>query len=293
MSEGRSPIRRKETIMEQRIRKARGEDVDDTIDDLYEDDYTHPRARHMPDVPYDPYRPSMGIPWTFYVIMVGLAILVIVFLFQYALGGIRDSIDQLKPQVPSLASPTPTFRTSSAAILKRVQQLNRLETTSYTIEKVIEAGIEGNVFQNWLYGDRLLLIANGTVTAGFDLSTLQENAVTISEDGRSITFYLPPVQVFDATLDNSKTRVYDRQQGLLAPENKDLETQARQVAEQQILQAACDGGLLERANEDGKRSMEQFLRILDFDYVEVIGAPVPACPDYQTLKNIPPTPSNG
>ncbi len=63
-----------------------------------------------------------------------------------------------------------TVRMSSQTVIKEIRALNRLETASYTIEKVIDAGTTGNRFSELLYGDRILLIAHGQVIAGFDLS---------------------------------------------------------------------------------------------------------------------------
>jgi len=168
-----------------------------------------------------------------------------------------------------LSTPTTTLRTDSAAVIRRVQQLNRLETTSFTIEKVIEAGVEGNPFYNLLYKDKLLLIAHGTVVAGIDLSQITESDISISPDGKSLTIRLPPAQILSASLDNSKTRVYQRDSALFA-ENKDLETQARIAAENQILIAACEDGILQKATNDAKAAMTQLLTLADFESVNVV-----------------------
>ena len=116
--------------------------------------------------------------------------------------------------------------------------------------------------------------------AGLDLSLLQPGDVTISEDRKTVTIRLPPVQIFSASLDNTNTRVYDREKGLLATTDKDLETIARQTAEAEILQAACEADIMERATTDARRSVEQLLRMLDFERVEIVADPVPACPTY-------------
>jgi hypothetical protein len=90
---------------------------------------------------------------------------------------------------------------------------------------------------------------------------------------------LPQAEIFDVTLDNAKTRVYDRQQGLLAGANKDLETQARQAAEEEIFKAACEDGIMQRAHDDSQRMMGQFLSLLDVGAAVVIEpGPAPTCP---------------
>jgi hypothetical protein len=157
-----------------------------------------------------------------------------------------------------------------------VQQLNRLETTSYTIEKVIEAGVEGNVLYDLLYADKLLLIAHGTVIAGVDLSKLTEQDITISDDGHSLTVRLPPVQILSSTLDNQKTRIYRRDQALFA-DNPGLETQARQAAEDQILKAACEDNILLKASQESQKALQQLFSLAEFDQVSVVAAPPGPC----------------
>jgi hypothetical protein len=101
--------------------------------------------------------------------------------------------------------------------------------------------------------------------------------VTISPDNSTLTVNLPPVEIFSVTLDNEQTRVYDRDTGLFAPQDQNLETQARQEAVDRILATACEDGVLQRANEDSRRAMEQFLSLLEFETVQVNVAPVPPC----------------
>jgi Protein of unknown function (DUF4230) len=174
----------------------------------------------------------------------------------------------------SAATPTTTLRDRGGTITQ-IRSLNRLETQSFSVERVVEAKVERGNPLDLLLGDRLLLIASGEVIAGVDLSKLKDSDVTISQDGKSITLRLPPSEIFSKSLNNDRTRVYDRQAGLLAPQNKDLETQARMEAESQVLQAACEGSIMQKAADDAKRSIEQFVKLLDFEQVNVIGSAGP------------------
>lgn len=163
--------------------------------------------------------------------------------------------------------PATTVDISRTAVIQDIQSLNRLETTSYTIEKIIEAGNDGNVFQDILYGDRLLLIAHGQVWAGVDLSQVEEQDVQISDN--TLTIYLPPTEIFSTQLNSEQTKVYDRQQGLLSRGDKDLETQARQAAERSIRQAACDAGILNQAVNDARDQLTQMYSLAGFNRVDV------------------------
>ncbi|PMP75742.1 MAG: hypothetical protein C0184_13620 [Chloroflexus aggregans] len=212
-----------------------------------------------------------------------LAFLVLILLIV-AVGGFwfMQRINELGSSVPSLQvivqTPTPQI-ISGTAVVQRIQQLSRLETSKYTIERVIDIRQGSNIpiIGDWLAGDAILLIAHGTVVVGVDLSQLTTDDVTVSPDGQRITVRLPPVQVLSATLDNSKTRVYSRERGLFAPENPNLETLARQTAEQQILQAACEDGIMEQGTRNAEIAIRQFLGLIDNVTVEVITSPPGEC----------------
>lgn len=197
------------------------------------------------------------------------------------LGGgaaLVDRVLQGVGLVPS-AAPTPAF-VSGDAIIQEIRNISRLETTTYTIERVIEARQSDPDWPDWLRGDRLLLIANGTIVAGVDLEELEPSDVVVSPDGRSVTVTLPPVQIFNpnSILNNAKTRVYDRQQGILAPPNANLESAARQLAESQLLVAACEEGIMERTTEDARETVTKMLSLLEVQ-ATVRSAPVPPCPE--------------
>lgn len=286
--------------MQRRLRKARGEDIADELeddddyddeDDYEDDDDFRPSRKMRPeDFPYPyPYdyrlyerRGSGCLSGILYTLLGGMFVLFLVLFFEPVFSGVGAFFSNFKLDIPALVkSPTPTIN-RSALVIQEMRQLSRIETTSYSVQTVIEAGIEGNVFEELLFGDRILLIAHGTIIAGMDLETLHTDDVVVSEDGQQVRIQAPPPQIFNVFLDNEKTRVYDRQQGWLASTDKDLETQARQRAEQEILLAACEGGIMQRATADGRRTLEQLLQMLNFERVDVVAAPIPTCP--------PPTP---
>lgn len=156
---------------------------------------------------------------------------------------------------------------NKTTVIKELKSLSRLETASFTIEKVIEAGTNGNAFQEFLYGDRILLIAYGEVVAGFDLSTLSGEDVVVQAKVVKVT--LPKPEILTTTLDNSKTRVYDRKRGVLSKGDKDLEAKARVAAETSIRDAACKGGILDKASENARKQVASILKVLGFEKITV------------------------
>ena len=265
---------RRESLMERRLRRARGEDVDDEIEEepLY--------------LPYDPVRTvRYGVPLAgggcaataLYVALGAITVVLLLMLFwQQIVATFMPNVPQQVLQV--IATPTPTIRDRGGAI-QQMKNLNRLETQRFSIERVVEASTARGDPLDALLGERLLLIASGDVVAGVDLSKLTERDVIISPDGASVTLTLPTSEIFSARLNNERTRVYDRQTRLLTQltggQDPNLETQARQEAERQILAAACENGIMQRAADEAKRSMEQFLRLLEFEQITVIATPGP------------------
>ncbi len=159
------------------------------------------------------------------------------------------------------------LNTGRAAVIKEMRNLQRLETASFTIEKIIDGGTEGNVFQQFLFGDKILLIAHGQVIAGFDLSQISEKDIEV--DNQSIRVTLPKAQILVATLDNTQTKVYDRTRGILSPGDKDLETKAREAAENSIRKAACDGGILKQAGDNARKQLTAFFSALNFTQISI------------------------
>lgn len=185
---------------------------------------------------------------------------------------IREANDQMQTQVSQVLHPTATILPDPVTIVNEVKVLARLETVQYSVEKVITAETGQEVLGE-LFGDRLLFIAHGVVIAGVDLSELTRDDIDISDGVVQVD--LPDPQIFVATLDNDKSRVYDRETGLFRQGDPDLETLARQAAEEEIYQSALDDGILQKANDNAEIFIERLLDDLGYD--DVIFTPyVPA-----------------
>jgi len=161
-----------------------------------------------------------------------------------------------------LLNRTDKSESDRVAVVKEMRALSRLETASFTIEKIIDSESSGNVFQKLLFGDKILLIANGNVIAGIDFIGIEEKDVVV--EGKKIQVSLPPPQIFLASLDNTKTKVYDRKNGLLSGGNDNLESEARATAEQSIREAACSSGILDMASDNARKQITSFLSSLGF-----------------------------
>lgn len=205
------------------------------------------------------------------VILVAYLFIIILFVKQTTdrvLNPLEDTNQRLSTQVAALLHPTPTILPDPVTIIHEVRSLARLETIEYTVEKVITA--ETGQQLGILFGDRLLLIAYGRVIAGVDLAKLETSDLYMQNGVLHVR--LPSPEVFVASLDNDKSYVYDREQGLLTHGDTDLETRARQVAEAEILKSAVADGILDQAVNNAENYLERLLRSLG--YQEVVFEPV-------------------
>lgn len=170
-------------------------------------------------------------------------------------------------------SPTPTPLPTSTptptpiAVITGINAFGRLETVQYTMRDIVRIEDEPSGLLERLSRDRLMLIAEGEVVAGFDLSKVTEDDIVVL--GTTVLIFLPPPEILYSRIDNEKTFVYERETGLLRRPDPDLETTARRLAEAQLVSWALERDILDKAEETGIVYLENFLRSLGFTQVRV------------------------
>jgi hypothetical protein len=189
---------------------------------------------------------------------------------QQTLAPFQQANSSLQTQVAGLLRPSPTVIPDPSTYIQEVRSLARLETIEYSVEKVITAE-EGQGAFAFLFGDRLLFVAHGTVIAGIDMTKIEPGDMRLVNGVLHVR--LPPSEIFVATLDNDKSYVYDRQTGALARGDQNLETKARQAAVAEISKAAEEDGILELAQRNAQTYLERFFSALG--YPNAVFEPVP------------------
>lgn len=173
------------------------------------------------------------------------------------------------------ARPAPTASTTTVVrptpnILRSVQELARLESVTFHMERVIDLHEE----QEHAFGlvhaeDSILLVAVGEVIAGVDLAALRPGDVRVEPTTRAVTLTLPAPEVFVAHLDNEHTHVHSRSTDLLARRTEALESRARMEAERSITRGALESGILERAKTSAAQTVSSLVHALGFSSVTV------------------------
>ena len=151
-------------------------------------------------------------------------------------------------------------------VVRQIQQLQRLETISFTMDKIISGEHDSPYLPKFLVSDRLLLVVHGEVIGGVDLSKLQPADVVVQ--GQSISLRLPQAQILVTRLDNAQTRVYSRDTGLFSSPDPNLESEVRQEAERQLQEAAMQGDILKTADGNARSTISSLLQGLGFKKVD-------------------------
>jgi hypothetical protein len=169
--------------------------------------------------------------------------------------------------ISSLRGARTQINVDQPTVVRQIQQLQRLETVSYTMDKII-SGEHGNSYlPKFLAGDRLLLVVHGEVVAGINLAGVQPGDVLIQ--GQKISIHLPAAEVFSTRIDNARTKVYSRDTGLFSSPDPNLESEVREEAERQLLQAALQDGILKTAADNARTTVSGMLKGFGFHEVDI------------------------
>ena len=158
----------------------------------------------------------------------------------------------------------------TAPIIQRLKNIQELSTTIQTMETIVPTSADRKLGEISLATTRLLYIARGEIRAGVDLSELKETDIRIINN--KIEVDLPPAKILDSKIDVNHSHVYDYDRGFLnlgpdvAPQ---LQTLAQRKTLAEIVNTACDEGILNNANIKAKETIEQLLRINGYEQINI------------------------
>jgi hypothetical protein len=177
-----------------------------------------------------------------------------------ALQPLAEANSAMQTQVAQLMRPTPTIIVDPVTYITEIRALARLETIRYSVEKIVRQDPREGLYG--IFDEKMLFVGHGTVIAGIDMGKLGPEQMRY--EGGVLYVTLPPAEVFSAALDNQKSYVYDRETGILASPDINLETQLRQRAEEEILKAAMEDGILTQAQINAEAFLFKFFAALGF-----------------------------
>ena len=159
-----------------------------------------------------------------------------------------------------------TRTTTSPVVVEGIRKLDEL-TTLRTTQSVVVTKEDPGRLGELLTGEEVVVVAVGNVDAGVRLDGLGPDGVRV--EGTRVAIWLPEPEILSVSLDEGKTRLYDRDQGLLDfRPNDDLAEDARGEAEDHILAAAQEADVLEQAQANAEESIRAFVLSLGFEEIE-------------------------
>jgi len=173
---------------------------------------------------------------------------------------------------------TDTKDRSQPVLLKSLQDLSDYHAATANMQVVVDVEQDAKLLPSFIKGERTLFIAAGNVDAAVDFKALAKDpdAVKVSKDRRSVELTLPAPRLLKPQLDPDRSRVYDRDRGVLDRVEDALsdrpgdEQPLYQLAEDKLAAAAAaDPKLLQTAERNTRSMLEGLLRGLGFENIKI------------------------
>lgn len=165
---------------------------------------------------------------------------------------------------------------SQPVLLKSLVRLDEYRAASANLQVVVDVEEDAKLLPSFLKGEKVLFVAAGSVDAGVDFRRLDERSIVVSEDRRTATLTLPAPRLSKARVDLARSRVFDRDRGLLDrlgsvfADNPSSERELFLLAERKLTESAtADAGLTAAAERNTRSMLQGLLGALGFTKVVV------------------------
>ena len=191
---------------------------------------------------------------------------------------VAERIPQVSMDLPSLPEIVDTikepepYQDISPAMIDSIQAMSSLTTVEYTEHTTIEKGTDSSWF-DWARGDTIVMLAVADIGAGVSLEDMTVDSFIVEQSSGVVQIRMPAATIHYHSLDNDLTQVYDRMTGLFTHGDSQLESDARRIAEQTLLDKALAEGILQDAQTNAVTVLTNFL--MGVGYTEVILLPGP------------------
>jgi hypothetical protein len=195
-----------------------------------------------------------------------LALALVIVVLSAALGVGLARFGSSLPIVGPLLGEKPPRTTTGPVVVEGIKELDQLATVRWTESVPVTRETGGDILHRLFSGEKVIMIATGKVEAGVDLGDIDKDQVSVNGD--SVTIDLPEPEILSASLDEERTRVYDRDfSPLNIRPNDDLLEEARLQAVEKITDAARENEILDTAEHNAEDSVRTFVTTLVFEEV--------------------------
>lgn len=164
---------------------------------------------------------------------------------------------------------------STTPLLLALEDLSEYHAATTTLQVEMQREIDTPWLPSVISGQRVDLLATGSVDAFVDFAALDADGVTVSADGESVAIVLPAAELSEVRIDHENTRVLDRDRGLIErvggafDENPVDDSALYVLAERELAEAAADSDVLERAEDNTRGMLTRLGRSFGVDEVTV------------------------
>ena len=201
-----------------------------------------------------------SVPVAILVVVVGLGLL--------TWWGVRTVISAIPSpgDIAQVFEPEPYEEIGPVTItaIRDLAQLTTVETVQYTI---VEKGTDEG-WLAWARGDALRMFAVARIGAGVDLSGLTVRDIEVGEDG-VVEIRVPAATIQYVDPDEEATQVLERDVGIFTSGDPGLESDVRRIADEVLVDNAVEAGILDRAQDNARSVLTDFLLSLGYQDVSV------------------------
>jgi hypothetical protein len=207
---------------------------------------------------------SPSVLVTILVLVIGLGL--------FTWWGVRTVLDAI-PSTDDIAGifeaePYEEIGPVTITAIRDLAQLTTVETVQYTI---VEKGTDEG-WLAWARGDSLRMFAVARIGAGVDLAELTVRDVVLGEDG-VVEMSVPAAGIQYVDPDEDATQILERDTGILTSGDPGLESDVRRIADEVLVDNAIEAGILERAEDNARSVLTDFLLNLGYQDVHVTFKP--------------------
>lgn len=153
-------------------------------------------------------------------------------------------------------------------IMQELADQSFLITKSVILLEEVEIDVDkGSDWSNFWWGHEITASAPVTVDLGIDLNKLSSNDISVNQTNKTITFYLPPAEIYNSSLAGDievSTKSGILKKLLDSDDNEDYNLALKELTQQAEKAVKDNDHLLEVAQEDAQKTFEMLLKDLEY-----------------------------
>ena len=174
---------------------------------------------------------------------------------------------------------TSTIDRTPPALLRQLNNLSQYDAARGKFQSTLDVEDDVAILPSFIAGERTVFLAQGSVDATVDFSSLSKDAVQRNANG-SVTVTLPEPRLGEAVVDPKTSHVISRDRGLVNrvadafSNNPGSEHRFFVLAQTKLHRAAEQSHLVDRAEQNTTKMLQGFLGKLGYSNVKIVfGSP--------------------